>query len=262
MSFKPNFTLKSNWFKPASNAPPFEPLETDRPCAFWFSSGKTRYRQGVSEWPIHAQLAISRVNYYGAIGWSGKPPVFDPYYAFYVTIHDDAGTIAAVHPVLGQIMWAGTPDEHFRYDCTQVTVEGVTNSPLPELYDQLDSARQGRETTASIYRPFGASVPFQEDIPVYMYPGTRGPVSSNFAFNFPDFDNVLLVRDTVDIRDGNTRNIDVDGALFHDGDEVRIPSSPLSSRYVVVRVERTAGADGVQRKRVYILRHSAVWPGP
>jgi hypothetical protein len=69
------------------------------------------------------------------------------------------------------------------------------------------------------------------------------------------------VDDSVDIRDGCTRTTGVDAANYADGDQVFIPDSSGSS-YVVVWVEvRGRGTTG-QFKRAYLLRDSAVWPGP
>lgn len=262
MSFKPEFNALSTWYQPSTHVPPFDLIADDVPCAYWFDAGRTRNRRGSLEPLVVGQLAVGRAHNYGAVGWSGFPPTFHPWDGLYVTIHDGAGFVAQVQPVSGGPMWLGTADEHWRFDVAMAI--DATFAPLgePPLYDQLDSAKQGRASTLSVYRPFGSGTLLEGNVPCYVYPGTRGPVSSNFAFNFPDFDYVLIVGDSVDIRDGNTRTVDVDGVAYHDGDEVRIPSGSGNSRFVVVRVERTAVADGSFKKRVFVLRDTAVWPGP
>jgi len=260
--FKPDFTAQCRFLKPMSGADPGGVLAADVPCAWWFSGGRTHYRQSMEEWPIFAQLAVDRDHFYGAYGWSGKPPVYDTFNALRVQAYDALGDIGTGHPVFGGIMWHGTWAVHIRYELTLVTAKGLEAGSTVVLYDQLDSANQGRETTCDIYRPFGSSSLVEGSVPCYVYPGTRGQVASNFAFNFPDFDTVLIVHDDVDIRDGNGRTVNVDGAQYHDGDEIHIPSGSGNTRFVVVRVERTTIADGSSAKRVFALRDTAVWPGP
>jgi len=262
MSFKPFFGNRAWLYNSLDDTPPQALQWENQPCACWASRGRTQERQGPNDPAITAQLALASERFFQPLGWSGQPLVWSPRKAWSLIVGDDAGNFLSYFAVWVGYMWTGTPDAHLRYDLTPFVYTPPVGLERPLLWDQLDSAFQGRETTLSIYRPFGSGTLLTAGVACYMYPGTRGQVASNFAFNFPDFDNVLIVGDGVDIRDGNTRTVDVDGATFHDGDEVRVPSGSGNSRYVVVRVERTLLADGSPAKRVFILRDTAVWPGP
>jgi hypothetical protein len=52
-----------------------------------------------------------------------------------------------------------------------------------------------------------------------------------------------------------------DAVIYADGDEVRIPDA-AGSRFVVVWVEMVDRGSPNQFKRAYLVRDTAVWPGP
>ena len=53
----------------------------------------------------------------------------------------------------------------------------------------------------------------------------------------------------------------LNSVVYQDGDEVRVPNGS-GSRYVVVWVELHNRGTPQQFKRAYLLRDTAVWPGP
>jgi hypothetical protein len=260
--FKPDYTCKADLFKGAKNVPPYEEVFKGKSCAVWFSSGRSRVVPQYVGPPIVAQAAFDVADIFAPQGWVGGYERWDWDIAWWLVVSTAGGQfLQSYQPVHYGPMWIGTSAEHLRYDLGLPPLP-TGHGPQAVLFDQLDSALQGRETTCDIYRPFGATTLVAGNVPCYVYPGTRGQVASNFAFNFPDFDTVLIVGNDVDVRDGNTRTVDVDGAQFTDGDEIHIPSGSGNTSFVVVRVERSTIASGQPAKRVFALRHHAVWPGP
>ncbi|MFL5342629.1 MAG: hypothetical protein ACJ8F7_21050 [Gemmataceae bacterium] len=116
-------------------------------------------------------------------------------------------------------------------------------------------------TTCDIYRPFGAGSPTTTGVACRLVPDMpRGRGTSNStALIF--WSHYIDLNDTVDIRDGCQRLGGSDTIQYGDGDEVRIPNGS-GSRYVVVWVELLNRGTAQQFKRVYLLRDTAVWPGP
>jgi hypothetical protein len=115
-------------------------------------------------------------------------------------------------------------------------------------------------TTCDIYRPFGAGSPTTTGVAcrlVVDLAGGRG-VGANGSVIWTHF---IELQDTVDVRDGCTRLAGSDSVVYADGDEVRIPNGS-GTRYVVVWVELVNRGTAQQFKRAYLVRDTAVWPGP
>ena len=112
-------------------------------------------------------------------------------------------------------------------------------------------------TTCDIYRPFGAGAPTTTGVACRLVPVAHGPTPMAGLV----WSHYLDVDDTVDIRDGITRTIGSGALLYADGDEVRIPNGS-GSRYVVTWVVMMNRGTTRQFKRAYLLRDTAVWPGP
>jgi hypothetical protein len=113
-------------------------------------------------------------------------------------------------------------------------------------------------TTCDIYRPFGAGSPTTTGIACRLVPVSDGnlpPVAGLAWSHYIDLD------DTVDIRDGMTRTAGAAALTYADGDEVRIPNAS-GTRYVVTWVVMINRGTSRQFKRAYLLRDTAVWPGP
>lgn len=112
-------------------------------------------------------------------------------------------------------------------------------------------------TTCDIYRPFGAGAPTTTGVVCRLVPDLpRGQRSSGLSWT-----HYIDVADTVDIRDGCTRLGGAYAVTYADGDEIRIPDG-AGSRYCVVWVELINRGTPRQFKRVYLVRDTAVWPGP
>lgn len=115
------------------------------------------------------------------------------------------------------------------------------------------------QTTCDILRPFGGAA-VATGVACTLKPGFES--GSGRGAGTLTWTHVLELAETVDIRDGTTRTPGSGSLNFADGDEVRIPDA-AGSVYVVVYVERVptpAGQPGI--KRAYLLRDTAVWPGP
>src|SRR5262245_40048756 len=113
-------------------------------------------------------------------------------------------------------------------------------------------------TTCDIYRPFGAGAPTTTGVACRLVADiVRGRVGNPVLV----WSHYMDVADTVDVRDGCIRLGAVDAIGYVDGDEVRIPNAS-GSRYVVVWVEMVHRGTAQQFKRAYLLRDTAVWPGP
>ena len=117
-------------------------------------------------------------------------------------------------------------------------------------------------TTCDIYRPFGAASPTTSGVACRLVPNLPRGRGSATGASYLMWSHYLVVDSSVDIRDGCTRMAGVDAITYADGDEVRVPSGGSSTRYVVVWVEMVNRGTAQQFKRAYLLRHSAVWPGP
>jgi hypothetical protein len=265
--FKPEFTLTCDLLQPHSHTPPYETIFDDEACACWFSGGRVGTPPGDRYPVITAQVAMAEGKFTDPLGWIDRPPKFDVYEAYVLRIHTGLAEDLFLHPVYGGLMWHGKAEAHCRFDCCVYNGETQFFGPYrgnlaSSRYDQIDEFQQGREVTVDLYRPFGSASPVTSAIPAYIYPGTVGPASASFAFSFPDYDNIIIFDDTVDVRDGNLRTVNVDGVQYLDGDELRVLFTSTSSRYVVVRVERFINQRGQKLKRVFLLRHAAVWPGP
>lgn len=129
--------------------------------------------------------------------------------------------------------------------------------------------------TFSLYRPFGAASAttsgicgrLLSDLPMRAQMGGSARTPGELLGGPPDselrslaWSNVLEVDSSVDIRDGCTRTDGYNGFNYSDGDEIR---NANGTRFVVVWVETIpAGPNLPGRKRAYLLRHSAAWPGP
>ena len=111
-------------------------------------------------------------------------------------------------------------------------------------------------TTCDVYRPFGVGAPTTTGISCRLVPDLDNSSAGLVAWT-----HYLDVDDTVDIRDGCTRAIGSNGITYADGDEIRIPNAS-GSRFVVVWVEMVNRGTAYQFKRVYLVRDTAVWPGP
>jgi len=116
-------------------------------------------------------------------------------------------------------------------------------------------------TTCDLFRPYGAISPTQTGIACRLVPDVRGGRGTGSASGTLIWSHYLDVDDAVDIRDGCFRTVGLDAFSYADGDEVRIPDSS-GTRYIVVWVEIRNVGTAKQFKRAYLLRDSAVWPGP
>jgi hypothetical protein len=74
------------------------------------------------------------------------------------------------------------------------------------------------------------------------------------------YTDVILVADTVDVRDGCTRTAGTNAVTYGDGYKVAIPSG--GTTYSVVWVETVNRGMSSAYKRVYLMRDAAAWPGP
>ena len=115
-------------------------------------------------------------------------------------------------------------------------------------------------TTCDIYRPFGAGAPTTSGVACRLVPDLASGRGSGAGGTLV-WSHYIDLDDAVDVRDGCTRLVGADAVNFIDGDEVRIPNAS-GSRYVVVWVELINRGTTRQFKRAYLLRDTAVWPGP
>src|SRR5262245_25088641 len=113
--------------------------------------------------------------------------------------------------------------------------------------------------TFELRRPFGGAVVTSNN------PGTlhnHFTSAGRGAAGDIGYTHILDVPDSFDIRDGCLRGINTSSLAYGDGDEIRIPDSS-GTIYVVVYVERVIAPPGTPAiKRAYLLRDTAVWPGP
>jgi hypothetical protein len=114
-------------------------------------------------------------------------------------------------------------------------------------------------TTCDIYRPFDAGAPTTTGVACRLVPdASRGQRLAGTSLAWTHY---VDVQDTTDIRDGCTRIPGVNIPQYADGDELRIPDA-AGSRYCVVWVEVVNRGTPREFKRVYLVRDTAVWPGP
>jgi hypothetical protein len=114
-------------------------------------------------------------------------------------------------------------------------------------------------TTCDIYRPIAIGSAVATGVACRLVPDlARGRPSSGGGLCWSHY---IDLDDSVDIRDGSSRVLGSDTVNYFDGDEVRIPNG-AGTRYVVVWVELLNRGTPRQFKRAYLLRDTAVWPGP
>ncbi len=112
-------------------------------------------------------------------------------------------------------------------------------------------------SSCDIYRPFGAGWPTTSSISCRLIPSTPTEVSGLGTL----FSDYIDLDESVDIRDGCTRTAGTTTVVYADGDEVRIPNAS-GTRYVVTWVVTMNRGTRHAFKRAYLLRDTAVWPGP
>jgi len=238
---------------------------SDEPAAIWFSGGRSHLRQTAGEPVIIAQVAVQLSRAYSPPGWVGFPAVWDPGLADNFQFLALPLAFQRVSPVYCGYLWHGTPGAHCRFDCTRYV--DAANLPAAVDADPPQSASGaplvgGRTGTFDIYRPFGAAVPTLAAAPGTIYPDLYGGRGSYSGGNYYTWTDVLDCADTVDIRDGMARAGGLDTQTYSDGDEVRWPTGINVTRYVVIRVTRVGTKTGGVKKRVYLARDTAHWPGP
>jgi len=265
MSYKPSFTATARMQTGPSAVPPNSIIFTGEPCAVWFSSGRSRSRVS-GDPPIVGQVAFEATRAFDPPGWQGSPRLFDPAYANVIQfVNPVPGVTLRYSAVFAGFMWLGTPDAHFRVDITPYT-PGVAPLPTRDVDAPKTVAglamQGGRTATFDLYRPFGAAVPTLVAAPGVLWNDPYGEKNAP-AIGAPIvWTDILDCADTVDIRDGMLRNAGGPGQTYTDGDEVRFPTGIVVTRYVVVRVTRVRGSDGVVFKRCYLARDNPIWPGP
>ncbi len=116
-----------------------------------------------------------------------------------------------------------------------------------------------KTTTMDIYRPFGGAVA-QENVRIRLLdeqPAGRRRTATAVQLQWT---HVVECDYTVDIRDSCTRAAGSSDLTYADGDDVRIPDAS-GTRFVVVWVTPVQRGSELAFKRVYLLRHDAVWTG-
>jgi len=265
MSFKPAFTVLCRRGTGPLGAPPNTLLYAGEPCALWFSSGRSQDMRAADP-PIVAQAALQLTRWFDPPGWRGNPAYWDPAYADYLQFTNmGLSSFPKYSVVYSGIMWYGTPDAHCRFDLTPFR-SPTAALPVP-LADGPQSAfglplLGGRTATFDVYRPFGAAVAVSVANPGTIYPDLYGGRGGYFGGSYYTWTDILDCDDSVDIRDGMSRAAGLDVQSYSDGDEVRFPTGIAVTRYVVVRVTRVGTSVGGVKKRVYLARDSAHWPGP
>jgi hypothetical protein len=86
----------------------------------------------------------------------------------------------------------------------------------------------------------------------------KGRRADSGALQYTD---IIEVAETVDIRDGCTRSANSNTLTYADAYAVHIPTEG-GTVYAVVWVEYLDRGLETARKRVYLMRHAAAWPGP
>jgi hypothetical protein len=117
-------------------------------------------------------------------------------------------------------------------------------------------------TTCDVYRPFGAGAATFTGVPCRLVSCLERGRGATTGPNYLTWTDYIDVDDTVDVRDGCSRSVGSDHPNYADGDEVRIPTGGSTSNYVVVWVTLFNRGSSMAFKRAYLLRHTAVWPGP
>lgn len=111
-------------------------------------------------------------------------------------------------------------------------------------------------STCDIYRPATAGSPTTTGVACRLVPSLgRAPLGPLI------WTDLLDVDESVDVRDGCTRAAGTDAITYADGDGIRIPNAS-GTRYVVVWVETINRGTTRAFKRAYLIRDTAVWPGP
>lgn len=257
MSFKPLMPLAVSYYYGPGFPSDGTPFLEGAPAAFWLSRGRHGNGAGQLLPPIFAQLAVDLVNGGPATGWKGFPAQWRQDLAIHAKVYNGATLVGDVSIVDGAPMWAGTPDEHWRWNCTPFP-QG-TFVPPPS---SLTVGPGGVVTNLDVYRPFGAAAAFATGQPCVFYadlPQGRGAYSGGNYFTWTDY---VDVSSSLDVRDGCNRAAGLDVIVYGDGDEVRVPSGTAVTRYVVVRVTNMRDSAGNYFKRVFLLRDQPHWPGP
>lgn len=257
MSYKPEFTCLLERRTGATGAPPNSVVYTDEPCAMWFSRGRSKNRSVIGDPVIVAQVAMEISRYYLPPGWTGThPAVWDSSKGdlFWITV---PGSVyrPQLKPVYAHAMWAGTGDAHVRFDCMDFAATGgaVTfNFPIGRT--------DGFATTFSVYRPFGAATPVISGQAGTMYEDLVQGRGSYSGGNYLVWSHLLIVNNTIDVRDGVSRPAGLSTFSYADGDEVRWTSGTNTQRGVVVNVSRITDLLGGVRKAVRIMRDQPTWP--
>jgi hypothetical protein len=111
-----------------------------------------------------------------------------------------------------------------------------------------------------IYRGFGGAL-LTEDVRIRLLDaqddGRRHIATTGVQLQWS---HVVECDHDVDIRDGCTRAAGSNDLTYADGDEVRIPDAS-GTRFVVVWVTPVNRGSELAFKRIYLLRHDAVWTG-
>lgn len=265
MPYKPFFSALCSAVTGPKAVPSGRPVFTGAPCAMWFSGGRSRNPAFSNAPQVSYQVALDKSLLFDPPGWISSGTTWNPDYAHHLTITLATLQVVTCLPVYGGIMWDGTPESHARFDCCPLPGNITRGSTLSQFPPQGLGGLPlvgGNAATFDIYRPFGAAVPTLVAAPGILYPDPYGGRGSYSGGNYIIWDSVLDCDDTVDIRDGVSRASGLDTLSYSDGDEVRFPTGIAVTRYVVVRVTRPADPLGNPRKRTYLLRDQAHWPGP
>lgn len=111
-------------------------------------------------------------------------------------------------------------------------------------------------TTCDIYRPATAGSPTTTGVASRHVPSLNRVLQSPLVWT-----DIIDLDESVDVRDGCTRVAGADAITYADGDGIRIPNAS-GTRYVVVWVETINRGTTRAFKRAYLIRDTAVWPGP
>lgn len=114
-------------------------------------------------------------------------------------------------------------------------------------------------TTMDVYRPFGGSA-VTENVRIRMVDAQEHGRRRTATAVQVQWSHVVECDYSVDVRDGCTRAVGSNDLTYADGDEVRIPDAS-GTRFAVVWVTPVNRGSELAFKRVYLLRHDAVWAG-
>jgi len=110
--------------------------------------------------------------------------------------------------------------------------------------------------TCSIYRPATTGSPTTTGLSCRHVPSLGRALEGPLVWT-----DIVDFEESVDVRDGCTRVAGADAITYADGDGIRIPNAS-GTRYVVVWVETMNRGTTRAFKRAYLIRDTAVWPGP